>query len=218
MAPPPEPDAAVTVVVVAGGDPPTPQEIANLPPNPVVVAADSGLDHAIAAGLTVAVAVGDMDSVTPKALATAEQSNTRIERHPPDKDQTDLELALALATRLADQIIVMGVGGGRLDHLIGNLTTLASPKWSGVKVEAWLDNARAIVVHSHRVLEAEPGATISLFAIGGPARLTTIGLNWPLNDEVLEPLTSRGVSNQATSTNPQVTVHEGVVLAVVPHP
>ena len=213
MTPPTEPK--VTVVVVAGGDPPTPEEIARLPTNPVVVAADSGLDHAQAAGLTVAIAVGDMDSVSPEALTTAEQSGTRIERHPPDKDQTDLELALELATRLADRVIVIGAGGGRLDHLIGNLTVLASPQWSGVDIEAWLNKAQALVIHSHRTLEAEPGATISLFALGGPAKVTTTGLKWPLSDEELDPLTSRGVSNQATTPTPQITVSEGVVLAVI---
>lgn len=215
----PEPESiAVTVVVVAGGDPPTPDEIARLPANPIVVAADAGLDHALAAGLKAAVAVGDMDSVSPESLTTAEQSGTRIERHPPDKDQTDLHLALDLATRLADRIIVIGAGGGRLDHLFGNLTTLASPKWSGVQIEAWLNNAQAVIVHNHRTLEVEPGATVSLFALGAPARLSTTGLTWPLNDEILEPLTSRGVSNKATTASPELSVHEGVVLAVVPHP
>ncbi len=214
MTPPTEP--GVTVVVVAGGDPPTPEEIARLPANPVVVAADHGLDHAIAAGLTVAVAVGDMDSVSPEALAAAEQSGTRVERHPPDKDQTDLELALELAARLADRVIVIGAGGGRLDHLIGNLNVLASPAWAGVEIEAWLNNTQAVVVHGHRDLEVEPGTTVSLIALGGPARVTTTDLKWPLNDEVLDPLTSRGVSNQATTPSPQITVSEGVVLAVIP--
>ncbi len=215
----PEPDStAITVVVVAGGDPPTPEEIARLPADAVVVAADAGLHHAQAAGLKVAVAVGDMDSVSPESLTTAEQSGTRIERHPPDKDQTDLELALDLATRLADRIIVIGAGGGRLDHLFGNLAVLASPKWSGVDIEAWLNDAQAIVVHSQRILDVNPGTTISLFALGGTARVTTTGLAWPLNDEMLEPLTSRGVSNRATTSSPQLSVHEGVVLAVVPHP
>ena len=210
------PESEVTVVVVAGGDPPTPDEIARLPANPVVVAADAGLDHALAAGLTVAVAVGDMDSVSPEALANAEQSGTRIERHPPDKDQTDLELALDLATRLADKLIVIGAGGGRLDHLIGNLTVLASPQWSGVDIEAWLNDALAVVVHSHRVLDVEPGTTVSLFAVGGPARVTTTGLAWPLNNETLDPMTSRGVSNRATNPTPELSVTEGVVLAVIP--
>lgn len=214
MTPPTEP--AVTVVVVAGGDPPTSEEIARLPGNPVVVAADHGLDHAVAAGLIVAVAVGDMDSVSPEALTTAEQSGTRIERHPPDKDQTDLELALELAARLADRVIVIGVGGGRLDHLIGNLNVLASSAWAGVEIEAWLGNAQAVVVRGHRAIEVEPGTTVSLFALGDPARVTTTGLNWPLNDEVLDPLTSRGVSNRATTPTPQITVSEGVVLAVIP--
>ena len=209
-------EPGVTVLVVAGGDPPTPEEIARLPADPVVVAADAGLDHAHAAGLTVAVAVGDMDSVSPEALAAAEQSRTRIERHPADKDQTDLELALELAARLADRVIVIGAAGGRLDHLIGNLNVLASPQWSGVDIEAWLGNAQAIVVHHHRTLDVEPGATVSLFAMGGPARVTATGLAWPLNDEILDPLTSRGVSNRATTTPPQLSVHEGVVLVVVP--
>lgn len=214
MTPPTEP--AVTVVVVAGGDPPTSEEIARLPINPIVVAADHGLDHALAAGLTVAVAVGDMDSVSPEALTKAEQSGTRIERHPPDKDQTDLELALELATRLADQIIVIGAGGGRLDHLIGNLNVLASPAWAGVDIEAWLNNAQAVVVHGQRTLEVDVGGTVSLFALGGPARISTTGLAWPLNNEVLDPLTGRGVSNRATTPTPQITVSEGVVLAVIP--
>lgn len=207
---------AVTVVVVAGGDPPTPEEIARLPADPVVVAADAGLDHAQAAGLAVAVAVGDMDSVSPEALNAAEQAGTRIERHPADKDQTDLELALELAVRLADRVIVIGAGGGRLDHLIGNLAVLASPQWAGVDIEAWLGNARAVVVHGDRELDAEPGTTVSLFALGGPARVTTTGLAWPLNDEILEPLTSRGVSNRATASSPRLAVSEGVVLAVIP--
>ncbi len=203
------------MVVVAGGDPPTPEEIVRLPVNPVVVAADSGLDYAQAAGLTVAVAVGDMDSVSPEALAAAEQAGTRIERHPSDKDQTDLELALELAARLADRVIVIGAGGGRLDHLMGNLAVLASPQWSGVNIEAWLGNAKAVVVHHHRVLDVEPDTTVSLFALGGPARVTTTGLAWPLNEEILDPLTSRGVSNRATDTPPSVSVSEGVVLAVI---
>ena len=214
MTPPTDP--GVTVVVVAGGDPPTPDEIARLPADLVVVAADHGLDHALAAGLTVAVAVGDMDSVSPEALTAAERSGTRIERYPADKDQTDLELALELAARLADRVIVIGASGGRLDHLIGNLTVLASPQWSGVDIEAWLGNTQAVVIHAHRTLEAEPGDTVSLFAVGGPARITTTGLKWPLNNEALDPLTSRGVSNEATIPSPHIVVTQGVVLAIIP--
>lgn len=213
MTPPTDP--GVTVVVVAGGDPPTPEEIARLPADPVVVAADHGLDHALAAKLKVAVAVGDMDSVSPEALTAAERSGTRIERHPADKDQTDLELALELAARLADRVIVIGASGGRLDHLIGNLTVLASPQWSGVDIEAWLGNAQAVAVHAHRTLEAQPGDTVSLFALGAPARATTTGLKWPLNDEVLNPLTSQGVSNEATTHSPHIVVTQGVVLAII---
>ncbi|WP_420640282.1 thiamine diphosphokinase [Candidatus Poriferisocius sp.] len=212
---PPE-AAEVTVVVVAGGDPPSPGEIARLPDRAVVVAADHGLDHAYAAGLEVAVAVGDMDSVSPEALSAAEQAGTRVECHPVDKDQTDLELALEWAARLADRVIVIGAGGGRVDHLLGNLAVVASPRWAGTDIEVWLGEARAVVAHGRRALEAEPGATVSLFAVGGPARVTTTGLAWSLRDEVLEPLSGRGVSNRVVDAPAYIQVSEGVVLAVLP--
>ena len=47
-----------------------------------VIAADGGLDHALAAGLTPAVLVGDLDSVSSDGLAWAEAHAT-IERHDP---------------------------------------------------------------------------------------------------------------------------------------
>ena len=76
------------VVVVASGPGP---DLA-LPPAPTVVAADGGLIRARALGLHVDVVVGDLDSVTHDALASAEQAGARVVRHPQAKDATDLEL------------------------------------------------------------------------------------------------------------------------------
>jgi thiamine pyrophosphokinase len=53
------------VVVVAGGDPPAPAAALAVPLGARVVAADKGLEHALALGLEVNVAVGDFDSASP---------------------------------------------------------------------------------------------------------------------------------------------------------
>ena len=58
-----------------------------------VIAADSGMDHALALGVEVDLLVGDLDSVLPESIPLAK----RVERHPWDKDVTDLELALLAA-------------------------------------------------------------------------------------------------------------------------
>ncbi len=72
---------------------------AGLPADSLVIAADSGLDHAQAVGWPVDYVVGDLDSVGPAALAAAEQQGATVERHPIAKDQTDLGLAPAAGPR-----------------------------------------------------------------------------------------------------------------------
>ena len=105
------------VVVVSGGEPPDPHAALAVPLGAPVVAADRGLEHALSLGLEVTVAVGDFDSASPEAVAVAEAAGTRIERHPAEKDATDLELALdAAAAMEPERILVLGGDGGRLDH------------------------------------------------------------------------------------------------------
>ena len=64
-----------------------------MPRGAVVIAADGALDHALAAGLEPAGLVGDLDSISDAGLDGRAQHAT-IQRHDPDKDHTDTELAL----------------------------------------------------------------------------------------------------------------------------
>src|SRR5512144_1217814 len=99
------------VVVIAGGE--ALDSSVSVPAGATVVVADRGLDHAQALGLEVAIAVGDFDSASAEAVAAAEHAGTRIERHPVEKDATDLELALDVAIGLAPaRILVLASRGG----------------------------------------------------------------------------------------------------------
>ena len=189
-----------------------------LPPGAIVVAADGGADSALALGLRVDVAVGDFDSIQPDGLAALEAAGTRIERHPSAKDATDLELALDEALRLgAKRVLVLGSDSGRLDHLLGTLLLLASDAWAGVELDALLGPASVHVIRGERTLLGEPGETVSLFALGGPAAgVATAGLRYPLAGATLEPGTSLGVSNEFTAAEARVSVASGVVVAVRP--
>ena len=79
-----------------------------------MIAADSGIDLALALGLHVDVAIGDFDSVSAAGLATVEAAGALVERYPAAKDATDLELALdaAIALEPAHVIVVGGAADG----------------------------------------------------------------------------------------------------------
>ena len=210
----------VSVVVVAGGDQ-LPAAVASLlPAGAFVIAADSGIDRALELGWTVDLAIGDFDSVTPGGLQTVTDAGARIERHPPAKDATDLELALdAARARQPDEIIVVGGHGGRLDHLLAGLLVLTRDAYSDVTVRAVNGDARVYVVRSTVEIDAQPGAVVTLLPIGGPAHgVVTSGLRYPLNGETLRPGSTRGVSNEFSAPLATISVTAGVLLAVVPTP
>ena len=209
-----------SVVVVAGGEraaaPPP-----GLNPDALVIAADSGADHAYALGLHIDVAIGDFDSISPEALARAEAEGARIERHPAAKDKTDLELALDEAIRLdATDIVVLGVSGGRLDHLLANVLLMASPRFSGCRLTAFDGAVRVHVVHGGEPatpLPGTPGELVTLLPVGGDATGITIeGLRYPLRGESLVAGTSRGVSNVVETPEASVHIEAGTLLAVFP--
>ncbi len=218
-----------TIVVVAGGGPIDPVAIAAIPGGATVIAADSGVEYAEAAGLAVALLVGDLDSASPAAVARATASGAEVERFPPDKDQTDLDLALAAARgRRPERIVVVGPAGGRFDHVLGNVAVLAGAASEVVPdtapgtmpiVEAWFGRAHLQVATPGRAVEVsgDPESLVSLLALHGPVQgVRTTGLRWALHDEPLMPGSSRGLSNELTATNATVTVASGVLVVVQP--
>jgi thiamine pyrophosphokinase len=206
------------VVVVAGGEAPAAEAAQAVPRGAPVVAADSGVDHARALGLEVALAIGDFDSASPAGVAAAEADGARVERHPAAKNATDLELALDAALQFDPaRVLVLGGVGGRLDHLAAALLLLGAPRYAGVDVDAQIGPALAHVIRGKRMLVGEPGELLSLLPLHGPVEgVRTDGLLYPLAGETLEPGTSRGVSNEFTAPAATISLERGTLLAVRP--
>lgn len=221
------------VVLVLGGGPLHPTAVAAASTSALVVAADSGVDHALEVGLPVHHLVGDLDSASPGAVDAASAAGAVIHRHPADKDATDSELALDLALALLapagdldvgpgrprPELLVVGGGAHRLDHLLADVAQLTSPRTEAVEVTAVLGPATCTVVRAGRprAVESAAGSQVSLLTPAGPARgVSTSGLRWPLLDAELGPGSTRGVSNELLGRSGSVTVAEGVVLVVQP--
>ena len=206
------------LVVVAAGVGSAPALAGAAPAGTPVVAADGGLDGALALGLDVRLAVGDFDSAAPAAVAAAEAAGVPLERHPAAKDATDLELALDAAVALGPRrVLVVGAGDGRLDHLLAGLLALGAERYAGIELDALLGGAEAHVVRGERRLAGTPGELLSLLPLHGPADgVVTEGLAYPLAGETLAPGSTRGVSNAFAAAEARVSLARGVLLAVRP--
>ncbi|HXY95075.1 MAG TPA: thiamine diphosphokinase [Acidimicrobiia bacterium] len=205
-------------LVFTGGSAPTARALSGLPVPDIVIAADSGLHHAAAAGYRVDVVVGDLDSADPVAVEAAVAAGASIERHPTAKDATDLELALfAARDRECTRALLIGGAGGRLDHFLANVLVLASPDLSGLEIEARLAGARVVVVRDDCTLHAAVGHLCTLLPVGGPAiGVRTEGLEFPLRRETLWAGSTRGVSNTFLGDTARVTLDDGALLVVLP--
>jgi thiamine pyrophosphokinase len=207
---------AETVVVVSGSAPIRSDGVGLVPAGAPVVAADAGVDHARAAGLTVSLAVGDFDSISAEGAASL--GVVEVERHPAEKDATDLELALdaALAFDPRRVLVLSGVGP-RLDHLLVELGLIAAPRLAAVEVDAVFDSTHVHVVRSERQLTGQVGELVSLVPMHGSAvGVTTEGLVYQLRGETLEAGSSRGMSNVFAEPEARVLLEQGVLLAIRP--
>jgi thiamine pyrophosphokinase len=180
----------------------------------LVLAADSGYDHLLRMGAPPDLLLGDLDSISPEALADARGSGVVVELFSPEKDLTDTELVLREALRRgATSMLVCGVFGARLDHTLANALLLASPALRVADVRLLDEEQEARLVRGRLRLWAAPGETISLLPVGGVARgVTTSGLYYPLTGATLETGPALGVSNVATRPEVEVAVEEGSVL------
>jgi thiamine pyrophosphokinase len=208
------------VVVLGGGEPPCARARELVDPAAIVLAADSGLHHAAALGLDAQRVIGDFDSASPASVARAEARGAVLERHPTAKDATDLELALDRAVGLgAREILVLGGGGGRLDHLVANVGLLAADWLRERRVRAVFGPALLQILHGPAgvALAGRPGELLSLVPLGGPATgVSTSGLRYPLAEEDLPFATTRGVSNEFDDVRAEVTLLGGTLAVVQP--
>ena len=209
------------VIVLAGGDTVDAAIRHLLPNDAAVIAADSGLALAPILGLTVDLVVGDLDSVDPDQLTAARAAGADVDRHPVDKDRTDLAIALdAAMTRSPARITVVGGHGGRLDHLLANAALFGAAAYADTRIVARMGHATLTVVRGGRPateLSGTPGELVSLLAVHGAASsITTSGLRFPLDGQDLAAGSSQGVSNEFTGDRALVALQDGVLLVVQP--
>ena len=96
--------------------------------NSIWVGVDKGVSVLISKGIIPTIGFGDFDSVNLDEWKKIEEKVTGIKKFLPEKDETDMELALLWALEQgADEIRIFGGTGGRLDHMFANVQLIIKP-------------------------------------------------------------------------------------------
>ena len=177
-------------------------------PGDWILAADGGLRHLQALALEPTGILGDFDSLgyTPQG--------PQVDRFPVEKDDTDMLLAVREGfLRGFSHFYLFGGMGGRLDHTLANLQTLAFiAERGGIGYLIGKGFTAAAVRNGTLCFPAGMTGTISVFALGEPARgVYLTGLYYPLTDATLTPVWPLGVSNAFTGKAAAVAVRDGTL-------
>jgi thiamine pyrophosphokinase len=183
----------------------------------LIVAADGGARYALEAGVVPDLVVGDMDSLGEDLARKVERRGASLERHPVRKDEMDGQLAvLAARERGASAADLLCAVGGGLGALFAIPHILLAAERIGLRSTVVADRVRMFVVEAgYRSVEGEPQDSISIFPLSGPATgITLEGMEYPLENAILEPGDTLGFHNELIGSEATVSVEEGTLLVV----
>lgn len=173
----------VKIVVVAGGD------SSLLPKNQdIYLGVDGGCLKLLEQGLPLDIAVGDFDSISEVDFRKIQAQAKQVVQSVPEKNDTDLELALK--TVFEDYpdaaVTVYGAFGGRLDHFLSNIFLPTDPDLAPYMEQIQLvDEQNRLVFRPAGSHEIQPDPTMTYvgFMPVGEGRLEITGAKYPLHPE-----------------------------------
>lgn len=219
-----EPRVLHALVVAGSPSPSSPALVARLAREAdYVVAADRGAERLMDAGVSPHVFCGDEDSCSVQARDWAHAYANAVVRHPAEKDDTDLGLAIDCARVEADRVgaslslTITCASGGRPDHGLGVWGVLArNAAARPVLVEdTFTCHVLAPQGSPSLKLDAPVGTVVSTVALAPNTVVSECGLRWELDHATLNVLSDLGVSNRVTCPPATVACHSGVLAVFV---
>lgn len=180
--------------------------------NSFVICADGGIKHAKKLGITADVWIGDGDSLQDSKILAK-----RIIEFPPEKDNTDTDLAVMFALeRGFRNITIIGSLGGRIDHEFSHFCLLKKILDSGAK-GVLLDEKNTVTMENASFeLCNSKRQYVSFFPFGGDVTNFSVkGLKYEAKGMTLSCGQVQASSNCfAGEKTAQITFDSGCVLVI----
>jgi len=160
--------------------------------------------------------VGDFDTVDNRLLEFYDSSV--ILRHPPEKDQTDTELAIETALNAGcKKLVFLGATGSRLDHSLANIFLLQRLLKQGIDAEILNENNRLYLKNQSFVLKRNEtqGNYLSLLPLTETVEgVSLTGFKYPVERLTFYRERTLGVSNEITEEEATVELEKGIFIVV----
>lgn len=167
-----------------------------------LVGADGGADAIARAGLVPEAIVGDLDSLADRP---GWEARTRVV-HLREQATTDFEKAI-YSTR-APVTIALGMTGGRFDHTLASLHTMARYARERAIVLVGEEDV-ALALGAGFAFATRPGERVSIHPLTPVRFARSEGLAFPLEGLSMAPGEMTGVSNAATGARVAIEVEAG---------
>ena len=152
------------------------------------VGVDLGGRRIIKKKLPLALAVGDFDSVTEEERQVIQKRAQHFVQARPEKDDTDLELALLtiFEQNPQAQVTIFGALGGRIDHMLANVFLPSNPKLGPYMRQIAIEDGQNLITYCPEgTSQLEPRSDYDYLAFM-PVRdsqLTILGAKYELTEE-----------------------------------
>lgn len=174
-----------------------------------VIAADGGYAHLLNAGIKPDLLVGDFDSLRLKAPTDVE-----IMRFPPEKDDTDMGLALSVGLEKGyTRFRIYGGSGSRFDHFFANMQLALRNTEKGIEIRIVAPEFTLYALSKGTLTMNKPAGTVfSVFSATDEAGGVSItGAKYTLENAHLSNRFPLGVSNEFTGDTVTVSVENGIL-------
>tara|TARA_B100001758_G_C18340520_1_gene574054 strand:+ start:50 stop:685 length:636 start_codon:yes stop_codon:yes gene_type:complete len=182
------------VIIIANGDFPThPIPIKYIENSKTIICTDGAADKLISFGRSPDFVIGDFDSTS---IIINDRPGKWIET--PNQNKTDLEKTIEWCIK--NQIIninILGCGGNREDHMIGNLFCL-SKYYDQIKCKIITNESEIICYSGENLIDVKMNQQISIIATELIDDITIDGLKYNIKNEILKP-SARAICNESIS-------------------
>jgi thiamine pyrophosphokinase len=215
---------SLIINIVAGGPAellPNLADYANT--NAVWVGVDRGVINLLKREIKPMIAFGDFDSVSSEELCFIEEKVKELKRFKPEKNETDMELALNWALEQDPELVnLFGATGGRLDHLFANVQLLINPLLKRKQANIYLiDRYNFLDVRGpgkYTIFKKAEEKYISFVPVTLNVKdLTLEGFKYPLKNRHISLGSTLCISNELISDSGTFSFSEGIILVIRSH-
>jgi len=183
-----------------------------------IIGVDNGAAYLMEEDIHPDAVFGDFDSLSKADLAELKRKVPNVFIFPPEKDYTDLELALEWAiSKHPEKIYIHCVTGKRLDHEYGSISLLIKYKKHSIPIHIIDEHNEIYVIGegTHQIDQQSQFKYISFFSLGTDIEnLTLEGFKYPLTNHHLELGSSLCVSNELDASVGSISFSSGIALVV----